>query len=76
MFQGDGTGDVVQGNLIGTDVTGTKTLGNHGDGIRVQDPSGVIIGSYRALLCANIISGKMRRTESLFIQRRTSSKAT
>ena len=56
VFQGDGTGDVVQGNLIGTDVTGTKALGNHGDGIRVQDPSGVLIGG-TAPGARNIISG-------------------
>ncbi len=56
VFQGDGTGDVVQGNLIGTDVTGTKALGNHGDGIRVQDPSGVLIGG-TAPAARNIISG-------------------
>ena len=56
VFQGDGTGDVVQGNLIGTDVTGTKALGNQGGGIRVQDPSGVLIGG-TAPGARNIISG-------------------
>ena len=43
-FRGSGTGDVVQGNFIGTDVTGTKALANKGDGIWVYDPDGVLIG--------------------------------
>jgi hypothetical protein len=32
-----GTGLVIQGNFIGTDVTGTKALGNRGDGITVNN---------------------------------------
>ncbi len=28
------TDNVIQGNLIGTDITGTRPLGNSGDGIR------------------------------------------
>jgi Right handed beta helix region/Prealbumin-like fold domain len=45
-----GTGDTfVQGNLIGTDVTGTLDLGNHGGGI------GVVGGG--SLIADNVVSG-------------------
>ncbi len=38
------TGDTIQGNLVGTDATGTKALGNGQDGIYVSSPTGVLIG--------------------------------
>jgi uncharacterized repeat protein (TIGR01451 family) len=38
------TNDTVQGNLIGTDATGTKSLGNGGDGISMSGPVNVLIG--------------------------------
>jgi uncharacterized repeat protein (TIGR01451 family) len=38
------TNDVIQGNLVGTDATGTKPLGNGQDGIYVSGPTGVLIG--------------------------------
>jgi hypothetical protein len=38
------TGDVIQGNLVGTDVTGHYDLGNSGDGIDLQGCSQVTIG--------------------------------
>ena len=36
-------GNLVQGNFIGTDVTGTIGLGNLGDGLRIRS-SNVIVG--------------------------------
>lgn len=39
-----GSGHVVQGNIIGADVTGHYHLGNYGDGIKVQGAAGVTIG--------------------------------
>lgn len=35
-FTGPSTGNLVQGNYIGTDATGTVALGNAGDGIRLK----------------------------------------
>ncbi len=40
----DATGNVVQGNFIGTDVTGTQTLGNGSDGVYIYDAPGNQIG--------------------------------
>ena len=48
-------GIVVQGNLIGTDVTGTVSLGNN-EGISIVDASNVQIGGVTAA-ARNIISG-------------------
>ena len=39
-----GSGDVIQGNFIGTDVTGNNALGHNSDGIFVQGASKVVIG--------------------------------
>ena len=39
-----GTGNVVQGNLIGTDVTGTNRLANTGDGVLIGQSSNNTIG--------------------------------
>ena len=58
----DAAGSVVQGNIIGLDITGTKTIGNGGDGIDVNsdgfDPQsgGVQIGGPLASE-RNLISG-------------------
>ncbi len=48
-------GAVVQGNLIGTDVTGTQPLGNGGSGVAV-DASFVVVGGVDAG-APNVISG-------------------
>jgi len=47
---------VVQGNLIGTDITGTSALGNSGDGVAVMGAAGVLIGGTSAF-ARNVISG-------------------
>ena len=49
-----GSGNVVQGNLIGTDVTGSVPMGNGGDGVEVSS-SDVLIGGTEAG-AGNIIS--------------------
>ena len=50
------TGNVVQGNLIGTDITGTLDLGNTNDGIRIDGPAYNAIGG-TAPGSRNVISG-------------------
>ena len=49
---------MIEGNFIGTDVTGTKTLANVGDGVKYFDGSaaGVTIGGTVAL-AGNVIAG-------------------
>ena len=56
LIDGDlSTGTIVQGNFIGTDLTGTVDLGNAGNGIEVRS-SGTTIGGTTAG-SQNIISG-------------------
>lgn len=51
------SGNLVQGNLIGTDVTGTKPLGNNGDGVTLSiNASDNVIGGSSAGQ-GNVISG-------------------
>jgi hypothetical protein len=45
------TGNLVQGNYIGTDVTGTAALGNSYNGVRIDDAPGNTVGP------GNVISG-------------------
>lgn len=40
----DATGNQILGNLIGTRADGTTPLGNHGNGIRIDDASGNMVG--------------------------------
>src|SRR5207253_6002286 len=55
IVNGSATGNVVQGNLIGTDVTGTLSEGN-GDGVVIQDSPGNTVGG-TTVAARNIISG-------------------
>ena len=50
------TGNVVQGNLIGTDVTGIAPLGNHSVGIYIDGAPDNLIGGYQPG-DGNVISG-------------------
>jgi hypothetical protein len=50
------TGTVIQGNLIGTDVSGQHALGSLGDGVDVVDAPGTTIGG-TAAGAGNVISG-------------------
>ena len=51
------SGDVVQGNFIGTDVTGHYDLGNDGDGIDLQSCTFCTIGGANA---GNLIANNIR----------------
>ena len=53
----DATGNLVQGNLIGTDVTGTIALGNE-DGVHIMFASSNTIGGTNAT-ARNVISGNV-----------------
>jgi hypothetical protein len=46
----------IQGNYIGTDITGTTALGNSGDGVFIWSPTNTIIGG-TAPGAGNVISG-------------------
>ncbi|NQT62026.1 MAG: T9SS type A sorting domain-containing protein [Candidatus Marinimicrobia bacterium] len=49
-------GNIIQGNFIGLDVTGTIDLGNNGNGIHINNSSDNLIGSNDASP-SNVISG-------------------
>ena len=51
-------GLLVQGNLIGTDITGTLALPNGGVGVDVEDATNTVIGGASAA-ARNVISGNM-----------------
>lgn len=55
IFVGGSTGDAIQGNLIGTDATGTVAKANGSDGILLQDAATMTIGG--ASGAGNVISG-------------------
>ena len=49
--------NVVEGNYIGTNVTGTAAIPNASDGIRVTDAANIRIGSATEAAAGNLISG-------------------
>ncbi len=56
MIAGSGaTGNLVEGNYIGTDVTGRRVLGNKSEGVAVRAPHNTIGGTTAA--ARNVISG-------------------
>ena len=48
------SGNLVEGNFIGTDITGTKDFGNGGDGVDVQVSSNTVGGTVRG--AGNVIA--------------------
>ena len=56
---GGATGNVVQGNLIGTDASGQLNLGNAGDGIVISSAAGNTVGG-TGISARNIVSGNGR----------------
>ena len=51
-----GNSNIVAGNFIGTDVSGTLDLGSSGDGVRIENSSNNMIGGVTAE-ARNVISG-------------------
>src|SRR5207244_696750 len=58
------SGNLVQGNYIGTDVDGTAALGNHAQGIAIINTPGNTVGGTTAL-GRNVVSGN--RGDGVFI---------
>jgi hypothetical protein len=58
IFKSSATGNAVQGNLIGTDVTGTKAIANGMYGIEIQSANNVVGGKRGRML--NVISGNAK----------------
>ncbi len=57
LITGSGTtGNVVEGNYIGVDVTGSTTLANHGNGVSISGTGGNTVGG-TASGAGNVISG-------------------
>jgi tetrahydromethanopterin S-methyltransferase subunit B len=56
ISEGDSTGNLVRGNLIGTDVTGSNALGNSRAGVFIEDAANNTIGGTMAG-ARNVISG-------------------
>ncbi|HEX8090733.1 MAG TPA: FG-GAP-like repeat-containing protein, partial [Blastocatellia bacterium] len=56
QFFGIGTGNLIQGNLVGTDATGFFDVGNDGGGVAISDAAGNTVGGTVAGV-GNIISG-------------------
>ena len=57
VYISSGSGTVVQGNFIGTDVTGTVALGNLGHGVDIKGPGNIVGGT--TVAARNVISGNM-----------------
>ncbi len=65
--QFDGSDHVLQGNLIGTDATGTFALPNQNEGVSVNGATGVLIGGPGVgLPPGNVISGNVGHGIDLF----------
>ncbi len=59
LYTTGATGNLVQGNLLGTDATGLVALGNKDRGVAILDGSGNIIGGV-TVAARNLISGNLQ----------------
>jgi titin len=57
IFMDQSSGNLVEGNYIGTDATGTKALGNAANGVDITDRSGMITVGGTVAGAGNLISG-------------------
>ena len=64
IFGNEATGNLAQGNFIGTDVTGTVDLGNSTDGVQIRGAANNTIGGITAE-ARNVISGNNVRGISI-----------
>ena len=55
----NGNSNLIQGNFIGTDVSGTAALGNAGPGVRIAGGSNNVVGG-TAAGAGNVISGNLQ----------------
>jgi titin len=62
-----GNADVIQGNFLGTDVTGTQALGNHGSDVYVDWSGGNDTIGGRTTAARNIISGALPATSGPYV---------
>src|SRR4029077_19715960 len=62
-----GSGNVVEGNFIGTDPTGTQALSNFTSGVSISGPSPNDIIGGTAPGAGNLISGNIRGEDGLQI---------
>jgi titin len=60
LYNAGTTGNVIQGNFIGTDVTGALAVSNHLDGLTINNAAGNIVGGTDAG-SQNVISGNADR---------------
>ncbi len=66
IFLPGSSGNVVQGNYIGTDITGTTAIGNGFEGVRIEDAPGNTIGG-TLVEARNLISGNDRAGVLVFL---------
>ena len=57
IFGASGVNNTVLGNSIGLDVTGTRTIGNQGNGVLIDNAGPTSSPSAQNLVSGNVISG-------------------
>ena len=66
FFNTGATGNVVQGNYLGTNAAGTAALANHGDGVTIRNSADANTIGGSAAGAGNVISGNLGSGVNLF----------